>query len=371
MPEQKRTLFIIFNLNSSGGTQRMMLNYLNLLGEKGHKPVLYLYASGAGTGSQDQLNKNINCYQCSAKGKLKHWKRIKKLRQIIKVENINNIISFATNGAYMALITQMFRPGKKIPVIYRMVSVDSAINDQGNKYLSKIMAILYIKVLIPNVEKVISQTSQMGELLKQKNPKKFDGKIIANRNFLNPEVIIEKSKDAFSSEKPYILFVGRLSEEKYIDKIISSYYSICNKHPHQLIIVGDGDMRQQLENQVLGLGITNRVLFVGRQDNPYKYMKQAELLVLFSRYEGFPNVILEGMLCETAVISSRFAGVDEIIADGVNGWIVENGNIEKLAQSIDKLLNNPSIAAHCSNTAFEMVQNENAKAAEQYIDLAI
>jgi len=371
IPEPKRTLFVIFNLNSAGGTQKMMFNYLNLLGEKGYKPILYLYASEPDTGLQNQLNNNIKCYNCQALGKFKHWKRIKLLRRIIKKENINNIISFATNGAYLALIAQMFRIGNRIPVIYRMVSVDSAINDLENKTLSRFMSFIYARFLIPKVQYVISQTREMGSLLAEKNPPVFEPKIKPIRNFLNPEAILQQANKDIQTDLPYILYVGRLSEEKNVDKIIDAFSIIHNKIEQKLMIIGDGIGRTKLEKQVIDLGLEQQVMFMGKQPNPYKYMQKAKLLVLFSRYEGFPNVLLEAMVCQTPVITSEFSGVNEIVTHQKDGFVVENANIDALSETMLHLLLDPGLMKRISEEAYSRVIEKNENAKEKYLQLAV
>jgi glycosyltransferase involved in cell wall biosynthesis len=85
------------------------------------------------------------------------------------------------------------------------------------------------------------------------------------------------------------------------------------------------------------LHIQNRVNFLGFKDNPYKYMAQADLLVLSSRYEGLPNVVLEANACGLPVVAYNCpGGTREIIKDGLNGFLVECGNIDELTFKIEE-----------------------------------
>ena len=102
-----------------------------------------------------------------------------------------------------------------------------------------------------------------------------------------------------------------------------------------LTILGDGPERVRLESLCLSLGIHHLVSFKGFVTNPYIYLSQADLLVLSSRFEGFPNVVLEAMACGTPVVGFECpGGISEIIEDGMNGLKVEPGNTTALSGAI-------------------------------------
>jgi glycosyltransferase involved in cell wall biosynthesis len=106
---------------------------------------------------------------------------------------------------------------------------------------------------------------------------------------------------------------------------------------YSLTIVGEGKIRSLLEQMTDKLGISKLVRFIGYQSNPYSYMRGADILVLSSEYEGFPNVVLEAGVCGLGVVSYRCAGgVEEIIEDGINGFLVKDGDIESLSNGIKR-----------------------------------
>ena len=93
-----------------------------------------------------------------------------------------------------------------------------------------------------------------------------------------------------------------------------------------LIIVGDGELRTDLENQVNTLQLHHKVHFVGTQNNPFPYLAGARFLTLSSRTEAFPMVLIEALALKCPVVATDCpTGPREIVRDGENGLLVENG----------------------------------------------
>lgn len=114
---------------------------------------------------------------------------------------------------------------------------------------------------------------------------------------------------------------GRLSHEKGYDLLIQALSGFEAGQVH-LTIVGDGPLMGSLMNQATLFGIEDRVDFVGFQANPYPYLARADWFVLSSRFEGFPNVVLEALACGTPVIATpAIGGVSEAF-EGVEGCVL-------------------------------------------------
>jgi glycosyltransferase involved in cell wall biosynthesis len=120
--------------------------------------------------------------------------------------------------------------------------------------------------------------------------------------------------------------VGRLSAEKGIDKALRILARLENRD-FEYHIIGEGNERRRLEELAKALGISENVHFQGVQKNPFSWMISADLLLLTSNFEGFPNVLLEAGAVGTPSIAFSCGGVvEEIIMDGVNGFIVKDGD---------------------------------------------
>ena len=141
------------------------------------------------------------------------------------------------------------------------------------------------------------------------------------------------SKDLFDKSKINLLAVGRLSHQKGFDTLLEIMKELDDKY--FLSILGQGPDEEKLKSMIKDFSLESKVKLLGFQDNPYIYMKQADIFVLSSRFEGLPNVVLEANACGTTVIAFDCpGGTNEIIIDGENGYLAKcqdkNDFIDKL-----------------------------------------
>ena len=107
-------------------------------------------------------------------------------------------------------------------------------------------------------------------------------------------------------------------------------------------IVGDGENSQDIQNDIDLLGLNNYVVLLGKKDNPYPYMKEADLFVLQSYYEGRPISVDEAMIIGTPVLVTDYSSSYEQVQNGVNGFVVSNRE-EEIVQKLIEIIDNPEI----------------------------
>jgi len=132
---------------------------------------------------------------------------------------------------------------------------------------------------------------------------------------------------------------GRLSFEKGQDILLQAFAQIHEHFAHtKLLILGSGLNKPMLESMCIKLGIKDKVYFTNHSSAMRDYYEAIDLLVLPSRSEGLPNVVLEAMIFKVPVLASDVGAIREIISHDINGWIVESGDQNALALSLRKLL---------------------------------
>ncbi len=173
---------------------------------------------------------------------------------------------------------------------------------------------------------------------------------------LSPAAALDR--EAVVVPKPALVAVGRLSAEKGFHLLISVFARLLVDCPDwHLVIVGDGPQRAELERQSDEMGIRNRVLLLGQVRDPNQILRQSDIFVLPSRYEGFPNALCEAMACGLPVVSFDCPfGPAEIIRDGVDGILVPQGDSSALAESLGRLMRDEGARHRLAQRAPEIVE---------------
>mgnify|MGYP000138531257 CR=1 FL=1 len=143
------------------------------------------------------------------------------------------------------------------------------------------------------------------------------------------------------SDTPLILFVGRLHPIKSIDTLILAAAQLMQRNrKFSLVIVGDGGEASRLKQMVEELKLSAHIYLIGSQAHSdiAGWMQTANVLCLSSKMEGLPNVILEALTMSLPVVASDVGGIPEAVIDGHNGYLVPPGDIDQLADALDKAL---------------------------------
>jgi glycosyltransferase involved in cell wall biosynthesis len=148
--------------------------------------------------------------------------------------------------------------------------------------------------------------------------------------------------DSITYDAPTIIAVGRLAKEKGFDILIKAIYLLKAKsHTYNLKIVGSGGEFEYLQELVKSLNLESSVELLGFQDNPYKFLKAADLFVLSSYYEGLGQVLVEALCLGVPIVSTDCkSGPREVLQNGECGLLVPVGDVEKLADGIELMMTN-------------------------------
>ena len=144
--------------------------------------------------------------------------------------------------------------------------------------------------------------------------------------------------------RPYLVHVARLVPVKNQQRLLKAYHLAVNQGlDHDLVIIGDGSERRQLEEMALELGLAARVHFLGQRDNPYPWMKDATALVLSSNFEGLGIVLVEALALGPQCVACKVpGGISEVLA-GPQGRLLAEPSDTSLAEKLLEAVQDPVI----------------------------
>ena len=164
-------------------------------------------------------------------------------------------------------------------------------------------------------------------------------------NFFEEAQIRKLGQEVISlpGEKPALLSVGRMTEPKKYLRFLHVLARLRDEgFAFSWHVLWEGIQRPLIEEKIRALGLSDRVYLHGLTDNPYKYMKNCDLFVLPSGWEGFPTVTVEAKILGCPVLATDVAGIREQLHHGETGWIVEN-NEDAIYEGLKRLLNYPQV----------------------------
>ena len=258
-----------------------------------------------------------------------------KYKNLCKKLGIDIHFVWMNRPCYVAGFARIF--GDKKPLIINECSTPSVLYKEPN-FKSKISKFL-LRWLYPKADFIYPNS--LGNLIDLRDNFGIDeNKMKVLYNAINLDEITEKSKEPITQEKPFFLSVGRLDTGKNHELLIKAYSKLknCDK---DLLILGDGVLRENLQNLINELNLQERVKLLGFDNNPYKYMSKCYVFVFVSLFEGFSNALIEALACGKLVISSDHkSGARELLGDDEWGVLVgvndEEGTIKAMQKAIDE-----------------------------------
>jgi N-acetylgalactosamine-N,N'-diacetylbacillosaminyl-diphospho-undecaprenol 4-alpha-N-acetylgalactosaminyltransferase len=248
-----------------------------------------------------------------------------KLKRHIQTNQTTLVQSHIYRANFTNILAKIFGAKHQVQV----VEVTS-INNLKDGSFSKKINFLLIKLLYKHADLVIFKAQRMKEEFLKNIPKIKKHTVINNPYDIKKITSLseEPVEDfEFSKDKQYIVSVGRLSSEKRFSTLIKVLKDLAENI--ELILIGEGEEAVALKEYALANNLENRVHLLGKKNNPFKYIKQAKLFVLASEGEGFPNVIVEAMICSIPVISTDcISGPREILAPHTDINFQLKSNIE-------------------------------------------
>jgi glycosyltransferase involved in cell wall biosynthesis len=257
--------------------------------------------------------------------------RIQRLREAIARTNPDTVISFTDR---MNVLTAL---------ACRPLGIDAVLSeriDPSHQKIGRAWAWLRRRAY-PAARALVVQT----ERVRQQMAGVMRGRpIYVIPNAVGPSAKRE-SEEPDPDRTRWIVGMGRLDPQKGFDLLIDAFSKIADQHPRwSLTILGEGPQRAALEHQIENQELSDRVILQGWESNPAAVLQRSDLFVLSSRYEGFPNALLEAMACGVAVISFDCeCGPREIIRDGIDGLLAPPEDVDALAAAMHRILSDAAL----------------------------
>ncbi len=350
----KKSIVIVVSAMNMGGAQRVVSILSDHWANNGYAVTL-ISTFTEKTKSHFQINKNVTLKYLtdsnifSKKNPLNLLWKLICLRREIKSQNPDVVISFL---ARVNVATALSTLGIKSSLIIceRTWPPFASLN---NKFL------WIYRVLFMGAKKIIVQT-QKSKTWMTKNFPDTNVKVIPNPIIYPLPVRLKQSVSPNSlilQNRKVILASGRMVKFKQFDLLIKAFYQIKDKYQDwDLVILGDGEEKDNLNKLSFELGIADRVFFPGKVGNIAGWYKRADIFVLSSFVEGFPNVLLEAMSYGVPSISFDCdTGPRDMIQDGFNGILVDPKEKESgLVNAMKKIIDNEEFRNDIGNNAIRM-----------------
>jgi len=334
-----RISFVIGSL-AAGGAQRVLILLTEALVKRGHE-VTVLTINGVEKDSFS-LPDAVRRKALNLSTGIEVLLHLLKFRTSIRATKPEVIVSFIemTN-----IITLLVTRGLNIPVVVSERSAPEAFEE--HPFLNWVRAWSY-----SFASRIVVQSQ--GALHHFLPSFKKTTVIVPNPVVCPPE--ISSPQKLFS--RPMVLAVGRLHEVKQFERLITAFAMIKDKHADWgLTILGDGPMKNVLKQLGQELALGERFSLPGHVPSPYTFLKQADLFVMTSRIEGFPNALCEAMACGLPVISTDCpSGPREVIRDGIDGLLVKNEDTHAISKAMDRLMSNETERRRFASKSVEITQ---------------
>lgn len=332
-----------------GGAERVITDKANFLANAGHQLLLVSYEQGLhplpyelhpSVGYKDLDCRFFILSKYSLPLHVYHFLRLRiKFRKTLRstVEDFNpDVVVLASD--WQTLVGAVVKSVSPIPVIAEFHNTFAYIMRKvgfSENWLRKGLTTFYYRQTISNLRKC-SKLVVLTEIDAQNWRRHFDNVcVIPNPVTQYPEVIDDIPKDVGR-----IIFVGRFNHEKRIDRLITAFSMIADKHPDWHVdIFGDGNEKEDLLRQIDECGLVNRVVIHGPTKAIYDEYKRSEMLVLCSEHEASPLVLVEAMACGVPCVSLDCpTGPRAIIKDGETGLLAKDGDVDDLASKMEWLI---------------------------------
>ena len=327
---------IFFHDLGVGGAERVMLQIAHGLVQKGYSVDLVLAKAEGPLDIEVPHGVQVIDFNTRSPA-IMFWKLVKYLRRV----HPEALLSPFEVTSVVAIVAKKIT-GVTTRIIVR-VSVQLSKN-QRTSYWKKRLEQFVISRLYPLADEVVAVSHGVARDLAAYTGLPLERiEVIYNPSIT--EQMLQASREPVShpffdtDQIPVILAVGRYTFQKDFPTLIRAFAELQKSLDARLVIIGDGEDRNALEQLVQEYELQDKVDLHGFELNPYAFMKRSNVFVLSSKWEGLPSVLIQALACGCPVVSTNCpSGPSEILADGVYGELIPVGDPKSMMVAIQNIL---------------------------------
>ncbi len=258
-----------------------------------------------------------------------------------------DLVLVARKGAYIDQVPDTIRI---IDFGNRNIQNNMSVESRNSVRLKTRLMPWFAKAFFPWANAVVPVSEGVGDDLIRLGIPAEQVTVIHNP-IVTPEILVRSTEPIehpwfVAGHVPIVVAVGRLTQQKDFPTLLNAFAKARILRPMKLIILGEGELRSELEGLIDQLGIQNDVSLPGFVENPFAYVARSDLFVLSSLFEGLPTVLIEAMAMGTPVVATDCpSGPHEILKGGLYGPLVKMSSPDELAAAIILRLEQPRDSA--------------------------
>lgn len=346
----KKIVLMKSNICDLGGTERVTVVLANALVKTYDCCIITLSQSTIIPYKLDKNIKLFNLYKESKRLRYILFDSCIKIRNFINQNDVSTMIIIGRNTGIIPLITKLFTNTKLIfcehgttkPELYKHLSIKT-----------RLYNFLFQKLITMCSDKIVVLTER------EKTTYSREYNVPSERmeciyNFIDNELTADNIK--YDKTSKNIISVGRINESKGYEYLVLVSSQVFQEYPEwKWHIYGEGDQeyRNKIQTLINQYGLKDKVILKGNVDNIYELYDKYALMVMTSRHDGLPMVLLEAKAKKLPLVSFDIeTGPSEIIRDNVDGFLVSPFDINAMSEKICKLIENPELRQRFSDNAY-------------------
>lgn len=340
---------IIFGITglTLGGAERVLVDIANAIVDKYDITIFTLYSKGELEKELDEKIHLISLYDFKYTELSKFKRKMIPLKVLFNQKKIFK--EYIEKGDYQAQIAFLEGPITRIFSTKSDVKKIAWIHNDISKVFGKSVKATIKRILDRNIYEKYDTLAFVSVDNLDKFNKVYDDMDLPHEtvihNYINAKRILELSKqdeevkETFNQRELNLVQVSRLVEQKAIDRLIEVHARLIKQgYTHHMYIIGDGPLRTKLDKQIKEYKVEDTFTLLGAKKNPYPFMKKADAVCLFSKFEGYPMVLEEAKILRKYILTTNTSSREVLMNYAGNSMIVTNDDqgIENAIKSITK-----------------------------------